>query len=177
MKKHVKIFISVIIIFLVIFLFFAFLLLIDVLHGMKDFGWAITCEKTLTAIGQAVEVYKSDHEGSLPSSLSVLKDYIKEKRPSDSAGIPICVGNTDDEAGNTPYYVYKPYLSTNENRPICWDSKPHRIRGRFLADRYVWNVLYADGHVERLNRRKFMSLMSSLGISDPNNLSNKSTRP
>ena len=169
MKKHFKILISGIIIFLVIFLFFAFLLLIDVLHGMKDFGWTITCENTLRAIGHAFESYKSDHEGSLPPSLLELKDYIKEKRPSDSAGIPICIGNIENKAGNKSYYVYKPYLSTNENRPICWDNAPHRIRWRRVPQTIVWNVLYADGHVERLRKPEFRSLMNSLGIRDSNN--------
>jgi hypothetical protein len=160
-KTHVIIFI------LVIFIG-AFFLLIETLNGMKDFGWTFACENTLKAVGHAFEAYKADHEGSLPSSLMVLKDYIKEKYRSDSAGIPITIGNIKHEAVDTSYYVYNPSLGTDENRSICWDFSPHRISGRFLPDLYLWNVLFADGHVERLNRREFSSLMRSIGIHDPN---------
>ncbi|MCP4610741.1 MAG: hypothetical protein GY845_18695 [Planctomycetes bacterium] len=171
MKKHVKVLILVICICIAFLLLIsASLLFISEVAYKSNAGLSMfACENTLRAIGYALEAYKSNHEGSSPSSLLELKDDIKEKYTSDSAGVPLCFGNrNDDEIGHTSYYVYNPSLSTDENRPICWDSTPHRIRSRFLSDTYVWNVLYADGHVERLRRRGFLSLMRSIGIRDPN---------
>ncbi|MBN1803650.1 MAG: hypothetical protein JW837_00225 [Sedimentisphaerales bacterium] len=176
MKKHVRILI------LVTCICIAFLLLIsasllfisEIAYKSNAGAHILACEKTLIAIGHAFETYRANHKGSLPSSLLELKDCIKEKYPSDSAGIPICVGNrNEDETGDTSYYVYNPSLSTNENRPICWDGKPHRIRSRLIPDTYIWNVLYADGHIERLRKRNFLGLMNSIGISEPNYISAK----
>lgn len=165
----------VIVLILVVCICIAFLfLIVDVANTVNSEARIRLCEDTLGAIGHAFEAYRANHEGSPPSSLVELKDNIKGRYARNSAGIPHCVGNrNEDETSDTSYYVYNPSLSTDENRPICWDSKAHHQRNRLLPDTYIWNVLYADGHVERLSRREFLSLMRSIGIRDPNNPSLK----
>ncbi len=144
--------------------------IIDSLNNVNSEARIRICENTLRGIGDTFEIYRANHQGSPPSALLELKDSIKGNYGHDWLGVPHCVGNrNEDETGNSSSYIYNPFLGTDKNRPICWDSTPHRKRWGLLPDTYVWNVLYANGQIERLNRQDFFSLMRSNGISDPNN--------
>jgi len=68
---------------------------------------------------------------------------------------PPTIMTCTQEGSDTWNYVYNPSLSSSNIRPICWDSKPHRIKHLFLPDSLKWNILYSDGHIETLNHRKF----------------------
>jgi hypothetical protein len=164
MKKHIKVSILVICICVAfLLLIFASLIFIsEVAYISNAKAHILMCKKTLEETWRAFELYKKDFNGALPPSLFELRPYMKEAQPK-------CPGDREeDEKSYSRDYFYYNMLSSKEPRPICWDSKPHRIRSRLLPDAYIWNVLYTDGHVESLNRREFLSLMRSIGIRDPN---------
>lgn len=141
-------------IFLISALVFVFLFL-DALVGINTRGRLLVCENTLKAVACAIELYRADFNGALPPSLLELKPYIEKRYLHGEQGLPRCVGNRNEKEGsNTWSYVYDPALSNNHVRPICWDSKSHRIKHLFLPDSLRWNILYSDGHVETLNDRK-----------------------
>ncbi len=163
MKKNTKVLILVLCICIAFFIlvYVSLVSFVDTLNAMNTHARILMCEKTLKAIWSALEQYMGDFNEDLPASLSELEPYMKEtwyKCPGD---------REEDEISHSRDYCYH-ILSSKEPAPICWDSKPHRKRWRLLPDTYTWNVLYTDGHVERLNKRDFLSLMRSIGISDPN---------
>jgi hypothetical protein len=130
------------------------LVLFGALIGLNDLIRSKQCLQTLRAIASAIEVYRADHGGSLPPSLLEVKSCIQGTYIHGPNGVPICVGNRNEkEDGEYAQYIYDPVVSSERIRPICWDSKPHRMKLIILPDVLKWNVLYTDGHIETLNMR------------------------
>ena len=154
------------VIFLVSALVFVFLFL-NALVGSNTIGRLLVCENTLKEIARAIELYRADFNGALPPSLLELKPYIEKRYLHGEQGLPRCVGNrNEDETSDTWEYCYYP-SSSKEISPICWDSQPHRMKSLLGSDIYLWNVLYSDGHVERLHEKEFFRELSILISNKP----------
>jgi hypothetical protein len=135
---------------------------------INDASHRLTCENRLKAIAQAIELYRADWDEAFPPSLLELNPYIKGKYNPGPKRISRCSGNRDETGTNSSrQYVYQPPLNSGDIVPICWDGKPHHFKGRFAPDMLLWNVLYSDGHVDRLHYDEFLKEMARVAAKKP----------
>ena len=151
-----------IIIILAVILVFTVILSILIQTGPRanSYSWLLGCKTKLEKIGKAIELYRKEHSGLYPHTLLELKSYLKGPL---KVSYPLfeCVGErSENDASGSWEYVYDPNTSGDVVRPICWDSRPHKMGKR--------NVLFSDGEVKHLKEDEFLRLMRRLGVKDPN---------
>ena len=121
------------------------------------------CEDTLRMIAKAINLYQSDLNGQWPDSLVEMEPYYKGKYKPGPNSVPKCPGDRNESASE--YYYFKPL--SQKLVPVCWDSKPHCTKGVLLPDTFSWTVLYSDGHIERLSKRKLIRELNQLAKTNP----------
>lgn len=144
------------------------LLLLNSPYIINDAGSRLMCENTLKTMARAFELYLADHEGVYPPTLVELGPYVKEKYRPGPGRAPSCPGSRgEDETPTSWAYVYRVPSNNEGVMPICWDSKAHRRIGIILPDMFRWNVLYSDGHVDRLSDREFLRELAKVAAGTP----------
>jgi hypothetical protein len=162
-----RIIFRVILVFLVLFLCIFLFTLINTPIIMNSYGSKLMCENTLKMIANAAKLYQDKKDGQWPPSLLELGPYYEGKYKPGPNSIPKCPGGgslTGDTA-DSDYIYYQPIA--NEVIPVCWDSKPHRTKGVLLPDTFSSNVLYSDGHIERLSERELFRELFPLAKTNP----------
>jgi hypothetical protein len=166
-KTIAKRFVFLILALLCLFFLLVILCLPAFFSTANTYGRIYFCENQLKKIADAIVLYKTDYNGQWPSSLlEILPYYYKEEYKPGISRIPKCPGNRNEkeESDEWEYSYFPPKV--NEIVPVCWDSKPHHIKSRFLPDSYIWNVLYSDGHIERLNEDGLFRALFGLAASN-----------
>ena len=162
-----KIFFRVMLIFLVFISCIIVLTLINTPNIMNSYSSKLMCENTLKMIANAAKLYQNEWEGQWPPSLLELGLYYEGKYKPEPNNIPKCPGggSFSGDTSSSEYHYYQPKVA--EVIPVCWDSKPHRTKGVILSDTFSWNVLYSDGHIERLSKKKLIHELSQLAETNP----------
>ncbi len=125
-------------------------------------GTKLLCENRLKIIAKAINLYHAEWDRQWPATLLELGPYY-----DDPNRIPKCPGDRNEQEthDSSEYYYYPPKVE--EVVPVCWDSKPHHTKLFLFPDSFLWTVLYSDGHVERINKRKLISELSRLAKTNP----------
>ena len=165
--KTRKLIFRLILVFLILFACLFLLILINTPLIGSYAGSMLMCENTLKMIANAARLYQDEWEGQWPPSLLELGPYYEGKYKPGPNKIPRCPGNgtLTGDTGSSDYFYYLP--TTGEIVPVCWDSKPHLCRGVLSPDTFSWNVLYSDGHIERLNERELFRELFLLAKTNP----------
>ena len=160
MSRNKKIFIGILV---AIFILYFFLLLLgDFLNSANVYSRMLRCENYLKVIAKAIESYKAEFDNQWPESLEAMEKYYPYNR------IPTCPGERSEQEGSDRwiYYYFKPKVE--EVVPVCWDSKPHyNTKAKIIPAIKQWNVLYSDGHIERLNKDGLTKELENLAVSNP----------
>ena len=137
-------------------------------HG--EFRNKILCRHNVRQIGQAALLYANDHGGKFPDDIAALLG------PDITASVFVCPSTNDEDAtGATtqdvaadvskPHHCSYIYLGKGLTQPV--DS------GRVIAleplenHRRGINVVFADAHVEWLDKPEAEALLAKLGLSGP----------
>jgi competence protein ComGC len=157
-----KILFRLLLIFLSLIICIFLLILIDSPSMINSQATKILCENRLKIITKAINLYQTEWDGQWPVSLLKLGPYY-----DDPNRIPRCPGDRNEQEthDSSEYYYFPP--KTDEIVPVCWDSKPHRTKSFLLPDTFLWNVLYSDGNIKRLNKRKMILELSRLAKTNP----------
>jgi hypothetical protein len=160
-----RIFKKIAFILLVFFVFYV--LIINTFLINNAASHMLMCKNTLKMIYNASIQYRARFKGQWASSLIDLEPYYEGKYKPEPNRIPKCPGDRNlQETSVSSEYIYFP-PKIEDNVPVCWDGKPHQIRGFFFSDTLLWNVLYSDGHIKRLNKDELIQELSRLAKMNP----------
>jgi len=118
-------------------------IMMPALGRAREAAREVQCAANLSGIGKAISVYRNDHQGAYPQDLSTL---VKEvDLPPE---VLICPSAESEE--KTKSYIYRGVDLKGQERPewIVLHDKAgnhHNVR----------NVLFADGHVNKLKMAEF----------------------
>jgi hypothetical protein len=162
-----KILFRLLLIFLGLILFCFLLILINTPNIMNSYNSKLMCENTLKMIANAIKLYEAEWEGQWPPSLLELGPFYEGKYKPGPNSIPKCPGDRNEHETSDPseYYYFPP--NVEEVVPVCWDSKPHYTKVVLWPDSFMWNVLYSDGHVERLSKEELIKELVRLAETNP----------
>lgn len=128
-------------------------------------GRLAVCQSNLKQIYLGVSMYRDDHNGQMPPSLSVIQSNIVSRRVFECIEVTPEGSSSDVRPRCDSDYEYRYIAHPSSNDVIFWDLNEHRPRGvwRFVI-RARRPVLYADGHVEALDQQKFQLLNLSTNL-------------
>ena len=124
------------------------LILFDGLSTANDMARLEVCKQNLKKIGVAVSQYKQEN-GCFPTSLEAIKP---EHSHIECPGI--------ERNGPSIPYTYKIPAEVSKKTIICWDSKPHKLKYKYLKfrNKELRNILRLDGTVETVSEHRFNEL-------------------